>query len=455
MTAGVRILIVADKPDLRSGLNQVLEDLGLETEQAAGVAEAHSLASRQSFHAALAALPLEGTSPAAFLKQWKLSLRRTPVILVSASPTVDEVASAISAGAFDYLPQPLNPRAVLQGIERALEAEPAPLSMDEMTREHLIRVLQYCKGNRSRAAELLGVGRYSIYRMARRLEVDLDHWSSQSAAAHTSGYADLEQRVQSQTRELEVVRGQLGEFDRTRSGLSRLLSEDISIPLSVQVEALEQLRGTSDAVAAPIEAARRMLERVGDMLELLRFDEQPMPLVRRWTPAMEILDAAYAAADGFARAAGIVLTRRLGADLPPLLADADRMSQALSQLLFHAISRTPPGGTILLEALRMHDEESNAGVVRISVLHEGDALKAEALAYAFDPLWGSGADAGKRLGLALAKRLVSAHGGSLTIAAHPGAGNEFQILLPAQAQSEEPAASVTDVKQARNEVGQA
>ncbi|MEO7652095.1 MAG: sigma 54-interacting transcriptional regulator, partial [Bryobacteraceae bacterium] len=360
---------------------------------------------------------------------------------------VERAVSSCNGG--DLLPQDFIRLGLVPG--EAPKPEPVPLSMDGMTREHLIRVLRYCKGNRSRAAELLEIGRYSIYRMARRLGVDLDNWGGETASAYT----DLEQRAQRQSRELEAAREQLEELDRTRRGLARMLADELSTPLSAQVTALELLSQAHLEVQGPIEVARGILERVKGMLELLRAGENPVPLARCWVPATEILDAAYGSAASVARSAGVVLTRRVGDDLPPLFADARKMGQALSHLLLHAVGNTPPGGTILLEALLMHDEDSNAPVVRVSVLHEGDALEAEALAYAFDPLSSGSANASKRLGLALAKRLVSAHGGSLTIAAHPGAGNEFQILLPAHAEHPKLATETTSAIPARNEVGQA
>jgi DNA-binding NtrC family response regulator len=53
-----------------------------------------------------------------------------------------------------------------------------PLTLDEVEREHILATLRYTKGNKLRAAELLGIGRYSLYRKAKRLEINLDDFSS-------------------------------------------------------------------------------------------------------------------------------------------------------------------------------------------------------------------------------------------------------------------------------------
>jgi len=49
-----------------------------------------------------------------------------------------------------------------------------PCTLDEVEREHIIATLRYTKGNKLRAADLLGIGRYSLYRKAKRLGIDLD-----------------------------------------------------------------------------------------------------------------------------------------------------------------------------------------------------------------------------------------------------------------------------------------
>jgi DNA-binding NtrC family response regulator len=53
-----------------------------------------------------------------------------------------------------------------------------PLTLDEVEREHILATLRFTKGNKLRAADLLGIGRYSLYRKAKRLGIELDERSS-------------------------------------------------------------------------------------------------------------------------------------------------------------------------------------------------------------------------------------------------------------------------------------
>jgi len=53
-----------------------------------------------------------------------------------------------------------------------------PSTLEEVEREHILATLRFTRGNKLRAAELLGIGRYSLYRKAKRLNINLDDLSS-------------------------------------------------------------------------------------------------------------------------------------------------------------------------------------------------------------------------------------------------------------------------------------
>ncbi|MFN8001256.1 MAG: sigma-54 dependent transcriptional regulator [Acidobacteriota bacterium] len=92
-----------------------------------------------------------------------------------------------------FTPTPLT-RAVAPAVPAALPQEPdtarpgtfwrceLPCTLEEVEREHLLATLRYTKGNKLRAAELLGIGRYSLYRKAERLGIDLDALTAETAA---------------------------------------------------------------------------------------------------------------------------------------------------------------------------------------------------------------------------------------------------------------------------------
>jgi DNA-binding NtrC family response regulator len=60
---------------------------------------------------------------------------------------------------------------------------PVPSTLDEVERSHILATLRHTRGNKLRAAELLGIGRWSLYRMAQRLGIDLNNLSADEDSA--------------------------------------------------------------------------------------------------------------------------------------------------------------------------------------------------------------------------------------------------------------------------------
>jgi len=81
------------------------------------------------------------------------------------------------AGTADTREQP-SPSAAAAGGDNWLCRVPSTL--DEVEREHILATLRLTKGNKLRAADLLGIGRYSLYRKAKRLGIDLNDLSTES-----------------------------------------------------------------------------------------------------------------------------------------------------------------------------------------------------------------------------------------------------------------------------------
>ena len=132
----------------------------------------------------------------------------------------------------------------------------------------------------------------------------------------------------------------------------------------------------------------------------------------------------------------IRLTRRLPADLPPVLADEDRITQVLTNLLANALAYTPAGGEVTVAALRQ------AGEVTVSVQDTGLGIPAESLPHLFDRFYrvdksrSRAAGGGSGIGLTIARAVVEAHGGRIWAeSAGEGQGSTFSFSLPAALQS--------------------
>lgn len=117
-------------------------------------------------------------------------------------------------------------------------------------------------------------------------------------------------------------------------------------------------------------------------------------------------------------------------DLPLVEVDVERIAQVLGNLVSNALRYTPSGGEIRLSAQR------EDGGVSLQVTDTGMGIAVEDLPYLFErsfrrdkarqqPSGESG------LGLAIAKSLVEAHGGTISVESALGTGTTFRIHLPA------------------------
>ena len=79
------------------------------------------------------------------------------------------ISSACITATGDFIDLADLPEHLQQGSERSLEGDDwKPLALDELRKVHIQRVLEMCQGNRLRTAQILGIGRTSLYRYLKR-----------------------------------------------------------------------------------------------------------------------------------------------------------------------------------------------------------------------------------------------------------------------------------------------
>jgi signal transduction histidine kinase len=109
-----------------------------------------------------------------------------------------------------------------------------------------------------------------------------------------------------------------------------------------------------------------------------------------------------------------------------VLADRQRMGEALGNIVANAVKFTPPGGDIAVRA------EEHGDRVWFTIADSGPGIVPEDLPHVFERFW-KGEPGGKRgsgLGLYIAKGIVEAHDGRIWVESEPGHGSTFRIALP-------------------------
>jgi len=123
---------------------------------------------------------------------------------------------------------------------------------------------------------------------------------------------------------------------------------------------------------------------------------------------------------------GVLLRAEQLDTLPPIMADENRLFNALYNLVNNAIPEVPRGGSVTVRGRK----ESEAKAVTLSVADTGRGMPAEVLESLFTYQATSRKHGGTGLGTKIVKDVVDAHGGFLSVESKPGAGTTFYLTLP-------------------------
>jgi signal transduction histidine kinase len=142
----------------------------------------------------------------------------------------------------------------------------------------------------------------------------------------------------------------------------------------------------------------------------------------------ELIGAVADEARSFISAAGQSLVVRAEPGLGEVSVDPGRLRHVVINLLSNASKYSPAGATITLGAA-----PDPMGFVRFFVRDEGQGIPPEAIPRIFDRFYRVPGQSkpGAGIGLAIAREIVVAHGGSIACSSAPGEGTEFHFLLPA------------------------
>ncbi len=249
--------------------------------------------------------------------------------------------------------------------------------------------------------------------------------------------SELEQRVRERTAELQATTAALQEADKRKDEFLATLAHELRNPLApirtaVQLLRLKELSDSKHARAREI--IERQVEHlvclIEDLLDVSRITRGMITLHRE--PVM--IGAVIASAVETTRPVIDARRHELTLELPdePITVEGDKMRlvQIVGNILHNAAKFTDAGGRILLKVTR----ESSQAV--ITVRDTGIGIPSELIPRIFDLFARVHAaseysEGGLGIGLALVRRLVEMHAGSVTVHSDgPGRGTEFSVRLP-------------------------
>ncbi|AQA02440.1 two-component sensor histidine kinase [Mycobacterium sp. MS1601] len=223
--------------------------------------------------------------------------------------------------------------------------------------------------------------------------------------------------------------------DSTRRQLFGDLAHEIRTPVAVleaYVEALEDgVRTLTPQTATMLrDQTRRLVRFSDDVAALAQAEESAVAMTYGSIDVGRLARRCLAAVQERYGGKGVELRLRVDDDVPSLWGDEQRLSQVLANLLDNALRHSQSGGAVELGCTR------DGHHVLITVADTGDGVAAEHLPRLFERFYRADAardreHGGAGIGLAIAKALVEAHGGTISAtSAGQGAGATFTVRLP-------------------------
>lgn len=227
----------------------------------------------------------------------------------------------------------------------------------------------------------------------------------------------------------------LKELDRLKSEFVANASHELKTPLTgiemslglLQEQADQLNEEDRELLGVAREDAGRIRMLVNDLLDLSKIESGRLELDTTPVPVALLFEKALQNFTVQAEQHGVQLLSETAESLPPVQADATKITWVLTNLISNALRYTDAGGYIRLSAERAGSK------VHISVEDSGAGIPYEYQAKIFDKFVqvdGEKQGGGSGLGLAICKEMVEAHGGRIWVDSTPGEGTTFTFTLP-------------------------
>lgn len=243
-------------------------------------------------------------------------------------------------------------------------------------------------------------------------------------------------------REATRVIGDLEARDSLKSQFLSNISHDLRTPLTAIITHAEILR---DGILGPvserqlesihsiINGSRQLLGMVGEILTYARGSARQLSLDTSELDVRELLDQLGELNEALCDRNGLTLELDAASDLPMIVADREKLTHVLANLLGNAIAFTPSGGRVWVRT-SVTSEGSvphvlfEVGDTGIGIAPENhDLIFMEFAQVDSSP---SRRHHGTGLGLTIARRFVELHGGRIWLTSAPGTGSLFYFTIP-------------------------
>lgn len=266
-----------------------------------------------------------------------------------------------------------------------------------------------------------------------------------AAGSQRIAKGDLSHRVEPKShdeigevaRAFNAMAASLERDEQARQHLLADIAHELRTPLTV-------IEGTADGIldgvleASPEqigiikEEAGLLAKLVADLRDLSLADAGQLRLERQPEDLAEVVGRAVRGFEPAARERGLKLAMAEKEPLPLVSVDADRLAQAVGNLISNAVRHTPAGGAVTISVGK---DPGEPGKALVAIADTGEGIPAEDLPHIFERFYRADKSRSRRsggsgLGLAIVKQLVEAHGGRVWAESERARGSSFFISLP-------------------------
>jgi signal transduction histidine kinase len=261
--------------------------------------------------------------------------------------------------------------------------------------------------------------------------------TNQAAIAIENGR--LYEQLQAHLGELEAANAQIAEVSRLKSEFLANMSHELRTPLNAILGFSELLRDDlagkitekqrKDCLDNIYNSGRHLLSLINDVLDLTKIEAGRMDLVYEDFTVESALREVLNVLRSLAIKKDIEIASTVEPPDVVLIADKNKFKQVLYNLLSNAIKFTPPSGKVVVRAVAAD------GRVRLTVQDSGIGIPKELQHKIFGAFYQVQSASnreypGTGLGLALTKKLVELHGGTIGFDSSAGQGTVFTVELP-------------------------
>ena len=247
----------------------------------------------------------------------------------------------------------------------------------------------------------------------------------------------LEKKVQERTAELDIAYKKLSELSQLKVNFVSNISHELRTPLTHINGYVDLLLSDQETPLAPghktsVEvikrASLRLQHLIDDLILFSTSETNKLSIVKETVDPTAILEDVFTRYTDIARNRQISLTKNISENIGVIQADKNKITWVLNQLADNAIKFTQAGGKVTLNLTATPDN------IRFQVTDNGIGIDPTNYSEIFEPfhqLDGSSTrtQGGTGLGLALAKKIIEAHGSKIDLESVHNKGSSFSFFL--------------------------